>query len=100
VCRFFASFGGGFSSHYYSYDPTECPGLQDGGVWALENLNAFYVTPSPTGTCPGGTTPLYRVYNNAVQGAPNYRYTIDLTMRQATIANKWTPPGHGPPRGF
>jgi hypothetical protein len=96
VCRFFASFDRGFSSHFYSYDPTECPGLQDGGVWALETLNAFYVTPSPTGDCPSGTTPLYRVYNNAVHGAPNYRYTIDLTMRQATIANKWTPAGNGP----
>ena len=54
------------------------------------------IMPSPIGTCPSGTTPLYRLYNNADRGAPNYRYTIDLAMRQAMIANRWTPNGNGP----
>ena len=92
--RLFATFGDGLSSHAYSNDPGECRSLQENG-WTLEVANAFYVLSSPTGSCPAGTIPLYRVYNNAVRGAPNHRYTTDTTMRQATLANRWSPSGNG-----
>jgi hypothetical protein len=64
-------------------------------VWTLENPNAFYAMPSPTGTCPGGTTALYRLYNNGQRGAPNHRYTIDSATRASMIAAGWISEGNG-----
>src|SRR3954469_10845117 len=63
VCRFFSSSFAPKSGHFYSNDPAECPGLQASGLWALEDAAAFYMMKSPTGSCPLGSTPLYRLYN-------------------------------------
>jgi hypothetical protein len=41
-------------------------------------------------------TPVYRLYNNGQGGAPNHRYTIDLTVRAQMIAQGWVPEGRGP----
>ena len=54
------------------------------------------VSISPGGTCPSGTTPLYRLYNNGQGGAPNHRYTIDPAVRTQMIAANWVPEGNGP----
>jgi hypothetical protein len=63
---------------------------------ALEAADAFYMTASPTGNCPAGTVPLYRLYNNGQGGAPNHRYTIDGATRSLMIAASWIPEGNGP----
>ncbi len=96
VCRFFSAAFAPLSSHFYSNDPLACPALQDGGVWLLESPNAFYMMPSPTGYCPPGTIPLYRLYNNGMGGAPNHRYTIDPLVRASMTATRWTAEGNGP----
>ena len=36
--------------------------------------------------CAAGLTPVYRLYNNGQGGAPNHRYTTDLTVRAQMIA--------------
>jgi serine protease len=95
VCRFFSASFAPLSSHFYSNDPLWCPALQNGGVWTLESQNAFYMMPSPTGVCPAGTIPLYRVYNNGMGGAPNHRYTVDRTVRASMIAAQWVAEGNG-----
>ncbi len=95
VCRFFSASFAPLSSHFYSNDPLACPALKDGGVWALESLNAFYMMPSPTGVCPAGTIPLYRLYNNGMGGAPNHRYTVDRAVRASMITSQWVPEGNG-----
>ena len=96
VCRFFSATFAPLSSHFYSNDPSACPSLQDGGVWRLESQNAFYMMPSPTGACPAGTIPLYRLYNDGMGGAPNHRYTIDSFVRAQMVGAHWTPEGNGP----
>jgi hypothetical protein len=96
VCRFFSATFAPLSSHFYSNDPLACPALQDGGVWLLESRNAFYMMPSPTGYCPAGTIPLYRLYNSGMGGAPNHRYTIDAVVRASMIAEGWIAEGNGP----
>jgi hypothetical protein len=95
VCRFFSVAFGARSSHFYSNNATECPGLQNGGVWTLESFNAFFMIRSGDGTCPAGTIPLYRLYNNGQGGAPNHRYTVDPKVRAAMIARNWSPEGNG-----
>ncbi len=97
VCRFFS--GQTYaprSSHFYSGNAVECPGLQAGGVWALEAADAFYMMTTATGVCPADAMPLYRLYNNGMSGAPNHRYTVSQQIRTTMIGAGWIPEGNGP----
>jgi len=96
VCRFFSETFAPRSSHFYSNNPVECPGLSTGGVWQLESSAAFFMMPTATGSCPSGTMPLYRLYNDGKSGAPNHRYTIHTSVRATMIAAGWLPEGTGP----
>lgn len=92
TCRFFGTdryrLDGsriGPNSHFYTAIPSECeyvktawPSVADDGktysAWTFESI-AFYIPlPGPNG-CTAGTTPLYRLYNNAAGGQPNHRIT-------------------------
>jgi hypothetical protein len=92
VCRFYTDKFASKPSHFYSSVPAECPGLANGGVWTLEAPNAFYLMSGASGSCPSGTMPLYRIYNNGLSGAPNHRYT-----RRRRSARRWSLPA-GLPR--
>jgi len=56
----------------------------------------FIAIPALDGTCPAGTDPVYRVYNNGQGAAPNHRYTTDLAVRNTMLAFGWIPEGYGP----
>jgi N-acetylneuraminic acid mutarotase len=98
VCRFFS--GAAFapkSSHFYTPFATECAIRQVDPAWTLESSDAFDIAvPAPDGSCAAGLTPVYRLYNNGQGGAPNHRYTTDLTVRAQMIAQGWVPEGLGP----
>jgi uncharacterized delta-60 repeat protein len=93
VCRFFS--GENFapkSSHFYTPYPDECAALKAGTVWEFEG-NVFDLQ-LPQGTsgqrsCPAGTAPLYRLYNNGQGGAPNHRYTESLAIFNQMLAQGW-----------
>jgi uncharacterized delta-60 repeat protein len=93
VCRFFSdqSFAPK-SSHFYTPYPVECAALKSGTVWKFEG-NAFELQlplgVSGQGTCPTGSVPLYRLYNNGQGGAPNHRYTDDLAIFNQMLAQGW-----------
>ena len=93
VCRFFS--GSSFapkSSHFYTPYANECALLKAGSVWTFEG-NVFElrlaVASASGATCPAGTAPLYRLYNNGQGGAPNHRYTDDLALLDAMVAHGW-----------
>ncbi len=93
VCRFFSdqSFAPK-SSHFYTPYPNECAALQAGTVWKFEGYVFELQLPAGMpgqGTCPEGTAPLYRLYNNGQGGAPNHRYTDDLTVFNQMLAQGW-----------
>src|SRR5262249_50109871 len=83
------------SSHFYTNNPVEAQNLINARVWSMEADNAFYMMAAPAGTCRGGTTALYRLYNDGQGGAPNHRYTIDPAVRLQMIAAHWVPEGNG-----
>ena len=104
VCRFWS--GQSFapkSSHFYTPYADECAKVKQDPVWQFER-NAFHVR-MPEGvsgarTCPSGTQPLYRAYNDGQGGAPNHRYTTDPAVLDAMIAQGWTMEGEAATRVF
>jgi hypothetical protein len=82
VCRFFSAAFAPKSSHFYTPFATECASRQADSTWTLESTDAFDIAvPAADGSCAAGLTPVYRLYNNGQGGAPNHRYTTDLTAR-------------------
>jgi len=77
VCRFFGVPNVGPNSHFYTAQAAECAGLKANPLWAFEG-NAFRIGLPANDTCPPGTRPVYRLYDNpATLFAVNHRYTID-----------------------
>ena len=83
--------------------PATAPAMKTGTVWALES-NVFYLA-LPQGapgqrTCPAGTAPLYRLYNNGQGGAPNHRYTDSLAIFNQMLAQGWSFEGEAQTKVF
>jgi mono/diheme cytochrome c family protein len=95
VCRFFSAAFAPKSSHFYTPSASECALVQASADWSFEG-EVFNVPPvAADGSCPSGTLPVYRLYNNGMGAAPNHRYTTDATVRAQMIAAGWVPEGSG-----
>ncbi|MEP7207413.1 MAG: M36 family metallopeptidase [Casimicrobiaceae bacterium] len=96
VCRFFSTAFAPKSSHFYTADPTECQNVRQNPNWQFEAVVFALPVPDAAGTCPVGTTPVYRLYNDGAGRAPNHRYTTRLAIREQMRARGWIPEGQGP----
>jgi len=97
VCRFFTTPGtfGTKSSHFYTANAVECEGLKLNPNWIYEKI-AFFIAIPAAGACPGGTIPVYRMYNHGQTGAPNHRFTTNFaTYLQYTTTMGWDQEGIG-----
>ncbi len=106
VCRFYGSYSPGPNSHFYTVDPAECQGLKDQQIpagdprkltvksWNFESLD-FVSTPATNQTCPTGTAPVYRAYNNGfARGVDsNHRITSSTTAIQEVVTRGWSNEG-------
>ena len=79
ICRFFTVTFAPKSSHFYTGDPVECAGVKLNPNWQYEKI-AYFIRPATAGTCPAFYTPVYRMYNNGMTGAPNHRFTTDESI--------------------
>jgi hypothetical protein len=96
VCRFFSTAFNPKSSHFYTPDANECGLVKQNASWQFESPSVFAVlAPGPAGDCPGGSAPVYRLYNNGQGAAPNHRYTTSLATRTAMQGKGWIPEGYG-----
>lgn len=95
VCRFFGVFANGtVGSHFYTIDEAECAYVKSRTDWGWNyESNAFHAVKPIGGTCPTGTSPVFRVYNNGMGGAPNHRYMTSQTDVDTMIAQKWASEG-------
>jgi hypothetical protein len=96
VCRYFSAAFAPKSSHFYSADAGECALLRQGTDWQFEGDVFDMLLPDAAGACPPESTPVYRLYNNGQGGAPNHRFTTDLTTRAQMLDRGWVSEGHGP----
>ncbi len=98
VCRFYGSMSPGPNSHFYTADAGECDYLRQLQAttpatekrWNFESLD-FLTTMPANGTCPTGTIPVYRAYNNGWNRRidSNHRITTSLTAIQQEAARGW-----------
>ena len=95
VWRFFSTSFAPKSSHFYTELVNEYNDLLANPNWQLEGAVFNTPMPAPDGTCPAGSVPIYRLYNNNEGGAPNHRFTTDLNVRALMIAAGWSPEGFG-----
>ena len=104
VYRFFSTNFTPKSSHFYTSNPAEYQTVLQNPNWQFEG-QVFNVLPSATdGSCPAGSIPVYRLYNNGQGAAPNHRFTTDLTTRNAMVTRPidkaWIAEGMGIGVGF
>ena len=106
VCRFYGGANGGPNTHFYSASDTECNWLKGVSFLAYEGQTFRVNKPLPlaanaaAGTqpsCPAGSKPLYRLYNNASAPGKNYvsnhRYVTSRTTVDAAVAIGWLDEG-------
>jgi hypothetical protein len=64
-------------------------------LWFLENDNAFQIDlpDKATGTCPGGTIPVYRLWNQRTDS--NHRYTTSAPIKADMLAAGYVAEGYG-----
>jgi len=77
----------GKSSHFYTGYLVEYNNLQAGGVWGYEGPG-FYLQLPGAGGCGAGLVSVYRAYNNAQGGAPNHRFTTQLSIYTDFVNNR------------
>lgn len=97
VCRYFKWPVAGVTTHFFSASAKEC-WLVDhlfGPEWVIESDNMFQIDlpDTSTGACPGGTIPVYRLWNGLLP--TNHRYTTSLAVRSTMIGLGWIPEGYG-----
>ncbi len=95
VCRFFSTSFTPRSSHFYTPFANECTIVKASPDWEFEGDVFNIPIPALDGSCPAGTVPVYRLYNNGQGAAPNHRYTIDFAVRAQMIARGWIAEGYG-----
>ena len=96
VCRLYIPPANG-DSHFYSASPTECAQtLQKFPTFVYESPSVFYIglPDTNTGACAGGTTPVYRVWNQRLDS--NHRYTTSRSVRDQMVAMGYLAEGYGP----
>lgn len=99
VCRFYGSVSPGPNSHLYVLQGTECTSLQQLQAttpstqprWNFESLDFLSTPPTSGTTCPSGTVPIYRAYNNGSSRNidSNHRLSSDFAAIQQVVARGW-----------
>ena len=95
ICRFYLPPPA--DSHFYSASPAECAAVaSQNPSFILESTAVMHLAvPNPiSGVCPGGTIPIYRVWNRRAD--TNHRYTTDIAVRDAMVAKGYVAEGSGP----
>jgi len=89
TCRFFnATF---YVEHFYTPYAAECAAVQANADWhwQYEGIAFYLQVPDGNGNCPIGTTVLYRLYNNGMNGAPAHRLTTGAAAFNQMLAEGW-----------
>jgi hypothetical protein len=97
ICSYYACEAGA-NSHFFSADASECLTVSrrySPFVYSEESSNAFQVDlpDKTTGSCPTGTSPVYRLWNQRADS--NHRYTTSATIKAQMLASGYQAEGYG-----
>ena len=85
-------------SHFYSASPQECAAVQAAyPSFILESTAVMHLAvPNPlSGTCPAGSVPIYRTWNQRAD--TNHRYTTSIAVRNQMVTQQnHVAEGYGP----
>ena len=104
VCRFYIRPQHG-SSHFFTASAAECNEVvvqtainPSFSGYVFETPAAFYIAlpDTTTGTCPAGTVPVYRLWNQRFDS--NHRFTTDASVKSLMVASGYFAEGYGPDR--
>ena len=102
VCRYYGDPLQGLDSHFYAAsgkteDTLECESVfvTFPSAWLLESDNVFqiHLPDTATGTCPGGTIPVYRLWNQRADSG--HRYTTSEGIRDEMLVAGYRAEGYG-----
>ncbi len=94
VCRFYIPPALG-DSHFLGRGTAECAATAaKNPSFALEASAFIHMVLPTAGTCPAGTTPVYRVFSNRADA--NHRYMTDRAVREQMVGKGWVAEGDGP----
>jgi hypothetical protein len=96
VCRFYGDPTKGIDSHFYSAIASECEAVRTrfADSWLLESDDVYRVfLPDAGGTCPAGSEPVYRLWND--RSDVNHRYTTDPNVVASMKARGYIAEGLG-----
>ena len=93
VYRFWSPDVSGKPSHFFTVGQQECAALRDGVKrnWTFEG-STFWASVANGDACSAGT-PLFRVYNNGLGGAPSHRYTTRIAVVDEMVGKGWVKEG-------
>ena len=98
VQRFYGLPRAALDTHFFTIDYADQFALSYGALssaWLLETDNAFEIgRPDPSGHCPAGQIPVYRLWNQRVDS--NHRYTTDRAIKAQMIERGYVAEGYGP----
>jgi hypothetical protein len=93
VCRFYIPPTLG-NSHFFGRGAAECNAtLAAHPDFVLEEPNYMQLFMPTAGSCPTGTQPIYRVFDNRTDA--NHRYTTDRAVRDDMMTKGWLAEGDG-----
>ena len=89
TCRFFKP--AFYPEHVYTPYEAECAAVQANpdSQYIYEGIAFYLQLPDENGNCPLGTTILYRVYNNGIDGVPVHRLTTSEATFGRMLARGW-----------
>lgn len=91
--RFWGGSVAGIPSHFFTVSQEECAVLRDRTDWNWTYEGSpFWARETVEGACPVGAV-LYRLYNNAADGAPAHRYTTRPAIVDEMSSRGWTNEG-------
>ncbi|MEP7327796.1 MAG: glycoside hydrolase family 5 protein [Betaproteobacteria bacterium] len=94
VCRIYIPPALG-DTHFFGRGTAECAAtVAQHPNFVLEAAAIFHTTLPTAGVCPGGTTPVYRVFSNRPDA--NHRLMTDRATRDQMVNMGWLAEGDGP----